>query len=114
MCDWRVEGFRGVQGGDWIFATLDEDWRGLDIYSILYYCGAYYRTGVYKWFRVYYYKTTGEKEYNNPHTKFLIYLERGTKLIVRTKTGKVFIVELDNTKHKIINCNKKEGDGFAW
>lgn len=109
MCDWRIEGFRGMQGGDWMFDTLDEDMRGWDIYNILYFCDEYYQTGKFKWFKVYYYKTRGEREYNDPHTEFLIDLESGVEMRIRTKDDKMFIVYFEeNGKRKIIDCNKKE------
>lgn len=31
MCDWRVEGFVGMHGGEWLLMALDEDFRGYDI-----------------------------------------------------------------------------------
>lgn len=109
MCDWRVEGFVGMNAGDWLLMALDEDFRGCDIYQILYCCEEYHQNGDYQWFKAYYYKTPGEKEYNDPHTEFLIYLDRGLEMMVRTKDDKRFKIDFEDWNvRKIIDSNKKE------
>lgn len=101
MCDWKIDACR-FDRDSWkmVHELLDENLKGVDIYSVLKCCKKYDIRGDYRWFDVYYYKTDDEQKNNKPHTKFVISLKKNIKMEITKYDGTQSVVELLDNKEK--------------